>query len=201
MKKFILSMFLIPIFACESEKIPYHCSIPSEQDALTIGDTGFDATDVSSLDGTYFISTKLTDIYEPGDTSSGDIDYRDAGVQDVRGSDAISGRVCTKIGVSSECGIEESCYPFLECGGICRKCGSLPAGSNCEIHSDCKCQMVCLSLADRQLRCYKVCDSNFDCPSGQTCSDGWNGLYEHEYYKICVGATVSNTNNNKGEGK
>jgi len=55
-----------------------------------------------------------------------------------------------------------------------------------------------VSLYDKQLICYKVCNDGSDCPSGQTYTDGWGILYEHEYYKICMGTTVTKS---KEEGK
>lgn len=183
---FLLLPSIVLLAACESEKIPYHCGIGEEVDG-SIGDlasAGKDAilSDIKGYTATYEIEDiKLYDIILT-DTSTTDVYSADATVSDI-----ISGRPCSKIGVSDECGIDESCYPFVECGGICRRCGSGSVGSDCEIHSDCKCQMACLSIGGRGLRCYKICNSNLDCPTGQTCTDGWGSLYEHEYFKICLG--------------
>jgi len=197
MKKIILFLSVWFAIACESEKIQYHCNISSTQDVIT-DNSILDAGDVLDLDAIGFIHTKSFQDIGTIDEFASDSGYRDAEGRDTNSEDVITGRVCSKIGVGSECAIDESCYPFIECGGICRKCGSISAGSNCEIHSDCKCQMACLSLYDKQLRCYKVCNDSSDCPAGQTCTDGWGILYEHEYYKICMGTTVTKS---KEEGK
>jgi hypothetical protein len=146
-----------------------------------------DVGDSLLIDGNKFMAnTDLNDI-DSFDADS-DVDLKDIKISDAQGMDISYGKPCTNIGVSSECAADESCYPFVECGGVCRRCGSSTVGSNCEIHSDCKCGMVCLSLTDKTLKCYKVCKDNNDCPAGQSCTDGWGIEYEHEYYKICKGA-------------
>ncbi len=186
MIRIIFIVISVSFVACESEKIPYHCSIMGEHDG-SFSDTIWDITgygDGLILDHSSPAPEKdSTDIYDANqiDVSGSDI------LSDAKWTDIISGKPCTKIGISSECATDESCYPFIECGGICRKCGTSTAGSNCEIHSDCKCQMACLSLSDRKLTCYKICNDNTDCPAGQTCTDGWGEKYQHEYFKICKG--------------
>ncbi len=195
MRYSVIIVLIILFLGCESEKIEYHCNAPLSD--AEVSDIIFDGTDVESIDATKLSSNINTeDTILPDSTDYGvilsDVLSKDAGYQDV-----ISGKLCNVVGVSKECEVDESCYPFVECAGLCRKCGSLTAGSNCEIHSDCKCGMACLALSDRQLKCYKVCNNNSDCPSGQTCTDGWSAEYQHEYYKICKMATPQN----KEEGK
>ncbi|MCX7943721.1 MAG: hypothetical protein N2746_04365 [Deltaproteobacteria bacterium] len=193
MRKVALILFIVFFFSCESEKIPYHCLI-HDADNNTLADstgnivqTDYYYADIDRLPSIWSnVYDTLTDV-NTYDGVSKDVAYTDRGVSDV-----ISGKPCSQIGITPECDIDESCYPFVECGGVCRKCGNSLAGSSCEIHSDCKCGMACLSLSDRKLTCYKVCTSNADCPSGQTCTDGWSGKYEHEYYKICRGLINKN---------
>ncbi|GEM_PF-2211946 len=201
MKRFCFLSIIILVLSCESEKLPYHCAIPGEQDGSISDINGeiSDIVDASGYAGNHLKTTILSDDAGFSDTDEPDSSYSDITKSDTGVSDIISGRPCSTIGISTECGPDESCYPFIECGGICRKCGNLTAGSACEIHSDCKCQMACLALTDRELKCYKICNNNSDCPSGQTCTDGWGTRYEHEYFKICKGTNTINTTKEEGK--
>lgn len=176
------------VLGCESEKIEYHCNIPLED--VPLYDDLVDVWDTGTIDAMRFRSNINQEDISLFDSGAYDVDHSDAGVGDTN-MDVLSGKSCTTIGISKECGTGESCYPFVECGGLCRRCGTSPAGSNCDIHSDCKCGMACLALQGGELRCYKICSSNLDCPSGKTCTDAWSPYYEHEYYKICKAAALS----------
>ncbi|MGC8927473.1 MAG: hypothetical protein ACP5QK_06065 [Myxococcota bacterium] len=191
MRYSLFVLMILILISCESEKIPYHCGVITEIDGSirdVLSDT-LNAGDNLYFDGSKFLES--VNIMDAGEDDS-DAISRDVTGGDAGRGDIVQGKPCTNIGVSEECASDESCYPFVECGGVCRKCGSSTVGSNCEIHSDCKCGMVCLSLIDKTLKCYKVCRSNIDCPSGQSCTDGWGIEYEHEYFKICKGLS-SNT--------
>lgn len=188
MIRILLLICILNFIACESEKIPYHCPTSENLDGSLsdISDIMNNPDYINPDIKTPPAINDTTDI-DIFDSTTTDLSLSDISLTDIKGPDIISGKPCSKVGVTAECGVDESCYPFIECGGICRKCGSSTVGSNCEIHSDCKCGMVCLSLTDKKLTCYKVCKDNTDCPSGQTCTDGWGDKYEHEYYKICKG--------------
>lgn len=183
-----LVIVFIFVLGCESEKIEYHCNMPLED--VSLYDGLVDVRDTEIIDAMRFRSNINQEDILLFDLATYDVAYSDVVVADTR-QDVLSSKPCATIGISNECDSDESCYPFIECGGLCRRCGISPAGSNCEIHSDCKCGMACLALQGGELKCYKICSNNLDCPSGKTCTDAWSPYYEHEYYKICKAAELS----------